>query len=69
MKETDINISFSGVSISLLGVLFIALKLLDKIDWSWWWVLSPFWISALIVISIIVAVLVAMLIKIKKESK
>ena len=69
MKETDINISFSGVSISLLGVLFIALKLLDKIDWSWWWVLAPFWISALIVISIIVAVLVAMLIKIKKESK
>jgi hypothetical protein len=24
-----------------LTVLFIALKLCDIIDWSWWWVLSP----------------------------
>ena len=24
-----------------LTLLFIALKLLDKIDWSWGWVLSP----------------------------
>ena len=27
-----------------LQLVFIALKLLDKIDWSWWWVLSPLWI-------------------------
>jgi len=26
---------------TLLTVLFIALKLCDIIDWSWWWVLSP----------------------------
>ena len=26
----------------LLGVVFITLKLLGVIDWSWWWVLSPF---------------------------
>lgn len=32
--------------VGLLTLLFIALKLLDKIDWSWWWVLSPLWISA-----------------------
>jgi hypothetical protein len=24
-----------------LTVLFVALKLCDIIDWSWWWVLSP----------------------------
>jgi hypothetical protein len=29
----------------LLTIVFITLKLLDKIDWSWWWVLSPLWIS------------------------
>lgn len=28
-----------------LGVLFIGLKLGDVITWSWWWVLSPFWIG------------------------
>ena len=30
---------------TLLTVLFIALKLCDVIDWSWWWVLSPIWIT------------------------
>lgn len=29
---------------SLLGLLFIGLKLGGVIDWSWWWVLSPFWL-------------------------
>jgi phosphate/sulfate permease len=28
-----------------LGILFIGLKLAGSIDWSWIWVLSPFWIS------------------------
>jgi energy-coupling factor transporter transmembrane protein EcfT len=32
----------SGISFfSLLTILFIGLKLLNKIDWSWFWVLSP----------------------------
>ena len=36
----------SSVSfLSLLGLLFIGLKLTDNIDWSWWWVLSPFWVG------------------------
>jgi len=34
------GINFFG----LLTVAFITLKLLDKIDWSWWWVLAPMWI-------------------------
>jgi hypothetical protein len=28
-----------------LTIVFVIFKLLDKIDWSWWWVLSPLWIS------------------------
>lgn len=28
---------------SLLGIAFIVLKLTNYIDWSWWWVLAPFW--------------------------
>jgi len=27
-----------------LELIFIVLKLLNKIDWSWWWVFSPTWI-------------------------
>ena len=38
------GIGFPG----LLTVLFIGLKLTGYITWSWWWVLSPLWISALI---------------------
>ena len=30
---------------SLLTILFIGLKLGGVISWSWWWVLSPIWIS------------------------
>lgn len=31
---------------TLLTLLFVALKLTGHIDWSWWWVLSPVWITA-----------------------
>ena len=43
MSETTTNsgIGFTG----LLTIVFIVLKLLGKITWSWWWVLSPLWIS------------------------
>lgn len=37
----------AGFGSSLL-LLFIALKLTGVIAWSWWWVLSPFWIPAAI---------------------
>lgn len=45
------GIGFCG----LLTIVFITLKLLDKIDWSWWWVLSP----VLIPLSILAALFVA----------
>ncbi len=34
--------------ISVLTIVFIVLKLLGAIKWSWIWVLSPIWISAVI---------------------
>jgi hypothetical protein len=35
-----------GVGLAgLLFVLFTGLKLGHVIDWSWWWVTSPLWIS------------------------
>jgi len=38
----------------LLTVLFIGLKLTGYIDWSWLWVLSPLWISIVVLILVIV---------------
>jgi len=32
---------------SELTIVFVILKLTNNIDWSWWWVFSPLWISAL----------------------
>ena len=29
----------------VLTIVFVVLKLIGVIDWSWWWVLSPIWIS------------------------
>lgn len=39
----------SGWFTTGLLLLFIGLKLSGVISWSWWWVLSPFWIPLAIV--------------------
>jgi hypothetical protein len=43
------SISFAG----LLTIVFIVLKLIGKINWSWFWVLSPLWIGFALVIVIL----------------
>lgn len=53
------GIGFAG----LLTIVFIVLKLIGKIDWSWWWVLSPLWISVLVVIAILAVVFVVIALK------
>lgn len=42
--------------LSVLGIVFITLKLLGKISWSWWWVLAPFWGGAVGVITIVLII-------------
>lgn len=34
----------------LLTILFIALKLTNYVNWSWWWVLSPIWLPTTLVL-------------------
>lgn len=43
------GIGFSG----LLTIVFVTLKLTHYIDWSWWWVFSPIWISLAMVAAIL----------------
>lgn len=57
--KTNTGIGFP----SLLTLLFIGLKLANKIDWSWWWVVSPLWIGAAVVLAIMILFLVAIIIK------
>jgi hypothetical protein len=54
----------SGIGFpTLLAILFIALKLLDKIDWSWWWVLAPIWMPWGLFLFVMLATLVVCVIK------
>lgn len=49
-KSSGGGIGFTG----LLTIAFIVLKLTHVIDWSWWWVLSPIWISFVIFTVIVI---------------
>ena len=42
--------SYSIGFFDALAIVFIVLKLLGVIKWSWWWVLSPIWIPIIIVL-------------------
>ena len=44
---------------SLLGLMFIGLKLTGHIDWSWWWVLAPLWIPGAFVLALIAVFVIA----------
>lgn len=54
-KTRSGGIGFTG----LLTIVFIVLKLVGVINWSWLWVLSPIWItvSAVILLLLIAAIL------------
>ncbi len=43
---------------TILGLVFIVLKLTHTIHWSWIWVLAPYWIPAAIVIFLLALVAV-----------
>jgi hypothetical protein len=36
-----------------LFLIFLVLKLTNHIDWSWWWVTSPLWIPAVIILIVL----------------
>ena len=47
-KSSGGGVGFAG----LLTIAFIVLKLTGVIEWSWLWVLSPAWISIILVVVI-----------------
>ena len=49
----------SGLGLlDVLAVIFIVLKLLGVITWSWVWVLSPIWIQLVIVAIVFIVILI-----------
>lgn len=54
------GIGFFGV----LAIVFIVLKLVGTITWSWWWVTAPLWGGfVLVVLTILIVVLMGWLSK------
>ena len=58
MSNSNSNSGGIGV-LGILGIVFVVLKFVGTITWSWWWVLAPFWggIALWLVIVAIVLVL------------
>ena len=53
MSKDNVKVVYSGGGISFCGALFLiflVLKLLKIIDWSWWWVTAPLWIPTCLVL-------------------
>lgn len=57
MKEKQTTVSGGVGFTGLLTIVFIVLKLLGIITWSWVWVLAPIWIEVILVIVLLVVVL------------
>ena len=63
-KETNNTVKTGGIGFcGLLCIVFITLKLIGIINWSWLWVLAPIWIPFVFWLVVIVIILVCVFIK------
>jgi len=62
MRGGNVTSSRSGEILFSLAVLatiaFAIAKQTHRVDWSWWWVVSPLWISVTLLVLLLVALLV-----------
>lgn len=58
-NNSNARIGFCGV----LALIFITLKLMGFLTWSWLWVLSPIWIPFVVFLLIAVALFIIYLIE------
>jgi hypothetical protein len=59
MRQSNNNTSGGGIGfLGALTILFIALKLLGYITWSWWLVLAPLWVPVMLVFAVVFVIAV-----------
>lgn len=62
MSDSSNSGSSGGIGFAgLLAIVFITLKLLHKVAWSWW-VLSPLWIGAAFAVLVLVVIVLLALV-------
>mgnify|MGYP003311275599 CR=1 FL=1 len=57
MKNKKVRKNGIGV-IGALTIIFLVLKITNNITWPWIWVLSPIWITAILIIVIFATILI-----------
>ena len=57
-NNSEINIGCSWPICAIVFLAFFFAKIYDKIDWSWWWVFSPLWIPAALIIVVLLVILI-----------
>jgi hypothetical protein len=62
-------IAAQGVLFPVVLVTVIVLKLTGVVDWSWWWVLSPLWISGLLLVLVVCALLIAARLQARRQAR
>ena len=66
IETVSVGTSFVG----LLTIIFIVLKLTKVITWSWWWVLSPIWITwGLVIVMLFILGIASIALAIKANKK
>jgi hypothetical protein len=61
MSRGSSTATASGEGIGFVGLLtliFITLKLINKIDWSWFWILSPLIFSTGIFVLVLIIIII-----------
>lgn len=59
MNKINNIMKSDGISLSMIVfIIFLVLKLTDKIDWSWIWVTSPLWLPILSVVFALIFVFI-----------
>ena len=57
-NEKTVTISWGGLGMFLLFLLFLGLKLGGVIAWSWWWVTAPLWGPVVLSLALCIVILV-----------
>lgn len=61
MENKNIHVSMGSGLLSVLGIVFIVLRLCNVIDWNWWLVCLPFIIEgSLFLITIIITLIICL---------
>jgi hypothetical protein len=51
-KEVNIRVPFGWPA--ALGLIFVTMKILGYLKWSWWWATAPFWAPPSIALALLV---------------